>query len=287
MTKIKDKVEKWFVRDEKVLITTASTTELVNKAIKIHKLTPTTTAVLGRCLTMSVLMSAKLSHDNANITSIIDGGGPVGKIICVAKKGANVKGYIQNPLVNLELKQDGKLNVSGAVGTKGKLKVVMDLGFGYPYSGEVDLVSGEIAEDFVQYYYTSLQQPCAIALGVLVGPNNKCIVARGILIEIMPNAEEEDIAYVEKVIESIKDFTKEMKEETIEDFIHKNFPDAISLQCDLEPKFKCSCSKYKVKTILRSMKKEELETLYDENDEIKAHCDFCNKDIILNREDLN
>lgn len=286
MEKEKDVVKKWFVRNDKVVITIANTTDLVNCAIKLHDLTPTTSAVLGRCLTMSALLSAKITNDISNITSVIDGGGPVGKIICIAKNNACVKGYLQNPNVDLDLNEKGKLDVGGAVGKQGKIKMIMDMGFGVPYAGETDLVSGEIAEDFAKYFVMSLQQPCAIALGVLMSPENKCLQASGLLIEMMPDADEEDIAYMENIVSNIKDFSKEMNDTTIDAFIKNNFSDAKFLNYEKEPKFSCECSRQRVINILKSMQDDELESLFDDKGEVVAHCDFCNKNIIICKEDI-
>lgn len=286
MTKEKDIVKKWFVCNDQAIITLAKTTNLVNKAIRLHSLTPTTTAVLGRSLTMSVLMSTRLSGKKDNITSIIEGDGPVGKIVCVAKAGCEVKGYVEHPEIDLYPNKNGKLDVSGAVGKNGKLKVVMDYGFGKPYAGEVDLETGEIAEDFVKYYASSLQQPCAIALGVLVAKNNKCESSAGMLIELLPDAEESVIENIEKVVGKIENFSMMMKEKSLDDFINENFSDANFLNFEIEPKFNCKCSKSKLLKILKGMDEKVVSDLFDEKGEILGHCDFCNKTHIITKDDL-
>lgn len=287
MQKEKDEIQKWEICNGEALITIAKTTNLVKKAMKIHSLSATTTAVLGRSLTMSALMGTKLSHKDANITSIIEGDGPAGKITCVAKTGCIVKGYMQHPEVDLFPNSQGKLDVSGAVGKTGKLRVVMDLGFGSPYTGEVNLVSGEIAEDFTSYYATSLQQPCAIALGVLVSNKKECICASGMLIELFPDASENTINVIEEKIKSINDFSKQLSTQTLDDFVTKLFEDAVKQEYSVEPKYSCKCSKQKLIRVLKRMaQNSSIDDLYNEDGKIEAHCDFCNKYMYITKEDL-
>lgn len=287
MQKQKDEIQKWEICGGEALVTIARTTNLVKKAMKIHSLSATTSAVLGRCLTMSALMGTKLSHKDANITSIIDGDGPAGKITCVAKTGCLVKGYMQNPEIDLYPNAQGKLDVSGAVGKTGKLRVVMDLGFGSPYTGEVNLVSGEIAEDFTAYYATSLQQPCAIALGVLVSPKKECLCSAGMLIELFPDASEETISTIEKQVQTIKDFSKQIYDKTLDEFVLGLFSDAIKAEYSVEPKYSCKCSKNKLIKVLKGMaKNSSIDDLFNQDGKIEAHCDFCNKYMYITKEDL-
>ena len=281
-----DQIKKWLICSGRVLITAAKTTNLIRKASKLHNLTKTTTAVLGRCLTMMALMGTKLSSPKANITAVIQGDGPVGKITAVAMQNAVVKGYMQNPNVELNLNDKGKLDVGGAVGKNGKLRVAMDLGFGYPYSGEVDLVSGEIAEDFTHYYYHSLQQPCAICLGVLVDKDNTCISGAGLLIEVLPDATEEDIVQVEQIVAKLNDFSKIMQDKTLEDFATIYLPNCQDLQRDFTPKFECKCSKAKLKKIIKGLSEQTIREIFEKDDTVFAHCDFCNKTIGIDKKDI-
>ena len=287
MVKQKDEILKYTICNGEALVTMAKTTNLVKKAIKIHSLSPTTSAVLGRTLTMVAMMSTKLSHKQANITAIIDGDGPAGKITCVGKTGALVKGYMQNPSCDLFPNAQGKLDVSGAVGKNGHLRVVMDLGFGSPYTGEIALTSGEIAEDFTTYYATSLQQPCAIALGVLISPKKECLSSAGMLIELFPNASEETISTIEKQVQTIKDFSKQLSEQSIDDFIKSLFSDAVKEEYSIEPKYSCKCSKTKLVGVLKRMaQNSSIDDLYNKDGKIEAHCDFCNKYMYITKEDL-
>jgi len=282
----KDEVKKYFLCDSRIMLTIAKTTTLVNKANKIHSLTPTTCAVLGRMLTMSVLMGAKLKSPKDNITATITSQGPVSKLITVSKFGCKVKGYINNPLFDCMPKENGKLDVGGAVGT-GKLKVITDIGIGNPYCGEIDLVSGEIAEDFAKYYFVSLQQPCAIALGVLVDKNTKCLSSGGFLMEVMPDVTEEDITLMEDIISQLGDISKILKDLSIDEFVEKYFkicgPDCYA---SIEPKYNCECSKNKIIKVLKNLREQDKKDLFQDDEQVEVLCDFCQKKQVIKKSDL-
>ena len=281
----KDELTKWFLCDEKILLTVIKSTNMVNKEVKTHGLTCTTGAVLGRAITMGAMMGAKLKNQKDNITAIIIGDGPVGRVVTVSKYGAVVKGYLEAPDVDLMPNDNGKIDVGGAVG-KGKLRVISDYGFGKPYIGEVDLVSGEIAEDFAMYYANSLQQPCAIGLGVLM-KDTKCISAGGFLVEVMPDATEADIAEIEIVTNTLKDISSILKDIDTVTFVNKYFGHLMpKLYATIEPKFKCDCTSARVKRVIKSLPKEERATLYDEKGNIEVLCDFCGKVRCVNKGEI-
>ncbi|MBQ8749148.1 MAG: Hsp33 family molecular chaperone HslO [Clostridia bacterium] len=271
----KDYLKKYYLCDNRVLLTVIKSTDIVNKAGKLHNLTPTTMAVLGRVLTMSAISSSKLKNEDSSVSAIVMGDGPVGRVVSVARYGALVKGYLDNPTVDLMPNSKNKLDVAGAVG-KGKLRVIADYGFGNPYVGEVDLVSGEIAEDFTSYYATSLQQPCAIALGVLVGKNCKCESAGGLLIEVLPDALEDDIKILETKINDFADISKILKEMSIEEFVAQYFAELSPVEYEtMEPKFKCDCSKSRMKKVLNNLGESEVDEILKEVGKLEICCDFC------------
>lgn len=281
-----DIVSKWFLCDNRVMLTIAKTDAIVNKAIKIHGLTVTTAAVLGRMLTMGTLMGVKLKSETNNITAVIEGDGDVGKVMFVAKNDGKIKGYIQNPAVDLMPKSNKKIDVGGAVG-KGKLRVIMDVGMGAPYVGETSLVSGEIAEDFAKYYATSLQQPCAIALGVLMSPKNKCLSAGGILIEMMPDATEQDIVMMEEITQKLSDFSKILKELSPDEVVDRFFGKANPTKYEeLNPEYKCNCSTMKMKKTLQSLKMDDIDDLFNKQEEVEVCCHFCGKKHKFKKEDI-
>ena len=282
---IKDELTKWFLCNDRVVLTVAKTTNLVSKAIKVHGLTCTTGAVMGRALSMSAIMGAKLKNATDNVTAVISGDGPIGRVLTVARYGGLVKGYIDVPEVDLMPNEKGKIDVGGAVG-KGRLRVISDYGFAQPYIGEIELVSGEIAEDFAMYYAKSLQQPCVIGLGVLM-KDTKCISSAGFLVEVMPDATEADIQEVEDITNKLSDISNIMKDITTIDFVNNYFGRLMpKLYENIEPKFKCDCSKTRVKNVIKSLTSQDKESLFDENGEIEVKCDFCNKIRIIKKEEI-
>jgi molecular chaperone Hsp33 len=284
----KDEVGRWFICDGRVLISVAKTTNLVNSVSKLHGLTPTTSATLGRALTMSAIMGSKLKNKTDNITSIFDGGGGAGKVVTVAKFGGSVKGFVDYPKFDCMPNEKGKIDVAKAVGKNGKLKVISDLGFGKPYEGEVNLVSGEIAEDYARYYAFSLQQPCAVGLGVLVSPKNIVLSAGGFLIEVMPNANEDDLKICENISSKLTDISRVLQTLSIREFIDKYCgelkPELIEI---IEPKLKCDCSIIKVKKTLKAMGEKELYDILNKQGKIEVTCGFCGKVRTFNKCDID
>ncbi len=271
----KDYLKKFYLCDNMVLLTVVKSTDIVNKSAKLHNLTPTTMAVLGRVLTMSAISASKLKNEGSSVSAVVMGDGPCGRVVSVARFGGFVKGHIDNPSVDLMPKKLNKLDVSGAVG-KGKLRVISDYGFGNPYVGEVDLVTGEIAEDFTSYYAISLQQPCAIALGVLVGVNAKCESAGGLLIEVMPYATEDDVKLLEEIVAGLSDISRILKECTIDDFVKKYFNRLNPIEYEtMHPKFKCDCSKARMKKVVESLGEKEVDEIIAEFGKVEVCCDFC------------
>ncbi|MEE0517066.1 MAG: Hsp33 family molecular chaperone HslO, partial [Anaerovoracaceae bacterium] len=181
-------------------------TELVQEAANIHQTTPLATAALGRVLTGAGLMGLMLKNKKDKLTVIFKGDGPAKQILATADGQGNIKGYISNPSVGLPLKENGKLDVGGAVG-RGELTVVKDLGLKEPYVGTTELISGEIAEDLASYYYISEQQNTAISLGVKIERDYSVGCAGGLIIQLLPDASEDAVSALEKIIAQMKPIT--------------------------------------------------------------------------------
>ncbi len=182
----------------RIRVFVASTTNMVEKARSIHNTTPTATAALGRTLTAGAMMGSMMKNKKDLLTLRISGDGPGGNILVVSKSNGRIKGYIGNPEADVPSRSDGKLDVGKLVGKNGTITVIRDLGLKDPYVGQSNLVSGEIAEDLVNFYAYSEQQPAAVSLGVLVDKDLSVKAAGGYIIQLLPGISDEDIDKIEK-----------------------------------------------------------------------------------------
>ncbi|MCT4604886.1 MAG: Hsp33 family molecular chaperone HslO [Marinisporobacter sp.] len=266
----------------------AVTTGMVEDARKIHQTTPVVTAALGRTITATAMMGVMLKGDRDKLSVQIKGDGPVKQILVVANAHGAVKGYVANPYVELPLREDGKLDVGGAVGRNGKMVVIKDLGLKEPYIGQSDLVSGEIAQDFTSYFAYSEQQPSAVALGVLVDCDYSVKAAGGFIIQVLPDAEEEVIAKLEEKLNNLPSVTNIM--ETVKDGeemlsrILEGFDFEILDQ--KEVKLTCDCSVEKLEKALISVGEKDLKEMIEEDGQAELTCHFCNQKYHFDQEHL-
>ncbi len=285
---MEDKITNFLAYDGRIGITCIKTTSMVEEARKVHDLSPVATAALGRVLTITALMANEMKEKEDKITVQIKGNGPIGTILAVANNVPEVKGYVQNPYVDLPLNEFGKLDVGGAVGQDGYIHVIKDIGLKEPYIGISNLTSGEIADDFTNYFVNSEQRQAAVSLGVLVDKNG-VREAGGYLITPMPDATEEDISNVEKGIFEAGAISKMLDEKlSLIDIAKKVTGDKnikVIEDCKV-PVYKCDCSKEKMKTALISIGKKEIEDIIKEDGKAELVCHFCNKKYDFNKEEL-
>lgn len=265
--------------DGAVMATAIDSTDIVSKAEQYHRTSAVVTAALGRLLTAASMMGNMLKGSNDTITVKIAGDGPAGSLVAAADSAGNVRGYVMNPVVEIPLKENGKLDVCGAVGTSGSLYVIKDLGLKEPYNGFVPLTSGEIAEDIAAYYALSEQIPTVCALGVLVNPDLTVKKAGGYLIQLLPGADDAVIDRLEQNVKKAKPVTAMLDEgKSIEQIVNcmlEGFETEILYTEN--PQYLCRCSRERFKSALASLGNEELAKMAEEMPEIEVKCHFCNK----------
>ena len=250
--------------------------EMPEKARKIHDSTPVVTAAMGCVMAATSILGNTLKEPDATITVRINGGGPVGTIIAVSDSNGNVRICPANPHVDIPLKSNGKLDVGGAVGADGMLTVIKDLNLREPYVGSVDLVSGEIAEDFTKYYYESEQTPAACALGVLIDKDCSVKAAGGYVIQLLPGAPDSVAEALEESIFNIGPVTDILTDNCAEDLINMlliGFQPEILEHVEVE--YKCYCSKERVLSAVCSIDPKELDDIEATGEPVEVSCQFC------------
>ena len=253
--------------------------DIVERARNIHKLLPMATAALGRTLLGASLLGDMLKEEKGALTLQIKGGGPLGTILAVSDWEGNVRGYVQNPQVELMEQRPGKLDVGRAVGMDGTLTVIKDIGLKEPYVGSIGLFSGEIADDLAMYFVESEQIPTACALGVLVGLDQSVTAAGGYIIQLLPGADEDMITKIETGVRSMGSVSSALAEgldgEGLLRAVLKDFDLEILEKHPVE--YRCYCSRDRVSRALISMGRKDLTELIQEQGQAELTCQFCDQ----------
>ena len=268
-----------------VRVMLCDTTETVQRCADIHGTTPVCTAALGRLMTGTAMLGIMMKGEKESVTVTIKGDGPMGTLVAVADHG-KIRACADDPKVNLPPREDGKLDVGGAVGHNGRMSVIKDLALRKNYIGQSELVSGEIAMDFAQYFTTSEQQPSLVALGVLVS-GNTVLKAGGLLIQPLPGCPDEIIDQLELRSPMFADISREMTFAPIEQLCEDWFR-------GLEPKilettpvsYTCTCSRERMEKALISMGAKDLQSLIDDDEGAELVCHFCHGKYFFTTEQL-
>lgn len=265
----------------------ATTRELVEHARGIHNTSPVATAALGRLLTAGAMMGSMMKGEDDLLTLQIKGDGPMHGVTVTADSLANVKGYVDNGDFILPPNSMGKLDVSRGIGA-GMLTVIKDMGLKEPYVGQVQLISGEIAEDLTYYYATSEQIPSSVALGVLMNRDNTVKQAGGFIIQLMPFAEDEIIDKLEKKISELSSITKLLDNDYTPEMILEHVLGDFDLQIHekTDTKFYCNCTKERVEKAIISIGEKDLTEMIEDNEPIEVNCHFCSTHYNFSVEEL-
>ncbi len=262
----------------------ATTKNMAQNSFNYHNTSPVVTAAMGRSLTATSIMGLMLKGEKDLVTFKVNGDGPMGGLLCSANSKGDVKGY---PFVNfcdIKPKENGKLDVGGALGY-GTLTIIKDIGLKNPYSGVMPLISGEIADDLTYYYAKSEQIPTTVGLGVLVGQDG-VEASGGFLIQLLPS-NEDNTALIEKIEKTLIDLppiSTMLKEGKTPYDISKMFFDTIDSVEEIEVSYKCDCNIQRVTRAVVSLGKEEVFDIIDEKGEVSINCNFCNKSYSFSKE---
>ena len=265
----------------------ATTKETAERARLAHNTSPVMTAALGRLLTAGAMMGVMLKGEKDLLTLQIRGDGPGRGLTVTADSLGRVKGYPLAADVILPANSQGKLDVSGAMGS-GILSVIRDMGMKEPYVGQTPLQTGEIAEDLTYYFAASEQVPSSVGLGVLMERDNTVKQAGGFILQLMPDTEEAVVARLEENLAKVSSVTTLLEEGNTPEQILRLLLEGLDVELTdtLETKFFCNCDKSRVEKALISIGREELQAMIDEGREIEVNCQFCNRHYVFSVEEL-
>lgn len=282
---MRDYLVRGTVKNRGIRVFACRTTNLLEKARQMHDLWPTSAAALGRMMSATLMMSS-MSKNNEKMTVTINGGGPIGTMLCVTQGDGKIKGFVAEPHCMYSNSQTGKLAVGYAVGNQGYLQVIKDMGLKEPFVSQVQLLTGEIGDDFSEFFYTSEQTGSAVSVGVLVNDDNTILASGGFIVQLLPDATDADITYIEN---ALKDFPP------VSSLIHEGLnPEEILLKLmsdveilgsqDLD--FECGCSKDSFSAALMTLGKSEIISMIEEDGQCEINCQFCNTKYHFSKEEL-
>lgn len=284
-----DKIIRCITSDGSIMASAISSTNIVATAQQVHRLSPVATAALGRLLTGASLMGAQLKQRRAALTVRIKGDGPLGVMVASATSDGNVRGFVGNPNCETEYYENGHINVGKAVGSNGTLYVVRDYGTGEPYTGVVELVSGEIAEDITSYYANSEQIPTVCALGVLLDKQDGALLlAGGMLIQLLPGATQDICDKLEANIKKLESVTTMMAKGMAPLDMCKAALEGFELEVldEMPVHYYCTCSRQRVEQSFASIPDDQLRGMINSTGNVEAVCHYCNKKYLFTAKEI-
>ena len=273
----KDYIVRASLANDSVRAFAISSTHLVAEARERHRTLPVVTAALGRLLSAGAIMGSMMKGDKDIVTISLKGDGPAGYITVTADSHGHVKGFPGNPNVDIPRKYAGKLDVGTAVG-RGLLTVSYDLGLKEPYSGQVEIQTGEVAEDLAYYFTVSEQLPSAVGLGIMVDTDSSVKHAGGFIVQLLPDAPEDVIELLEKKLANLEPVTTMMEQGMTPEEMLLHIFEGVDIEFTErhDVKFYCDCSKEKVKRALAAISDKDLQDIVNDDEDIEVKCYFCN-----------
>ncbi len=284
-----DKIIRCITSDGSIMASAITSTNIVATAQQVHRLSPVATAALGRLLTGASLMGAQLKQRRAALTVRIKGDGPLGVMVASATSDGNVRGFVGNPNCETEYYENGHINVGKAVGSNGTLYVVRDYGTGEPYTGVIELVSGEIAEDITSYYANSEQIPTVCALGVLLDKQDGALLlAGGILIQLLPGATQDICDKLEANIKKLESVTTMMAKGMAPLDMCRAALEGFELEVldEMPVHYYCTCSRQRVEQSFASIPDDQLRGMINSTGNVEAVCHYCNKKYLFTAKEI-
>lgn len=274
-----NKLVRGFAFDGQVRLIGIVATDMVQKALDIHGLSPTATVALGKLLIAGSMMGSMMKNDKDKLTVMVKGNGPLGNIVVCSNSTGNVKGYVHNPVVDVFLNDDGSLDIREAVGNSGLLNVIKDIGLKEPQSGSVEIISGNITDELTEYFLVSEQIPSVINIGVNVKKDATVSFAGGYLLQLMPNTDNAIIDMIVGRITNMKPVPELLKEGfSIEEILKAiSGDDNIVILKETNPDFSCDCSRERMESALNTISPSEREKIIKEDGFIEMKCSFCGK----------
>ena len=282
---MKDYLVRGIVNSKNCRVFACTTTNLLEVARQKHGLWPTASAALGRLMSATLMMGA-MNKNHEKMTVTINGGGPIGTLLASTNSDGKIKAFAANPEVHYTYNDTGKLAVGYAVGKEGTLQVIKDMGLKEPFVGTVPLSSGEIGDDFSYYFMASEQIPSVVSVGVLVNDTNEILSSGGFIIQLLPEASEEDIQYIEEKMKDFPPVSSLVHEGKTPEEILKMIFDDVEILDTQDLFFECDCSKEKMTSALMTVGKEEIQAMIDEDHGCEMTCHFCNTKYQFSEEEL-
>ncbi len=278
-----DVIKRAILFGAKAIVTVLDTKDLVQTAIDTHRLSDASARAMGRALTMTAFMSGNFKAQGNRLTVLIQGDGPIGKMVLCGDYGAYVRGYCEHP----DAAQDAPdTDVRHTVGERGALNIIKDFGLKKPYNGMSQLVNGNIDSDFAYYFTVSEQLPSAVVLDCVVR-DGRCVAAGGVIAQAMPNCEEELLVVLQDIMRNFSDLGQMLQQCTPQQILDDHFGHfEIKVLDDIAPRWRCSCSRERIGGMLLTLGRQEAEQILQEQGRIEVGCDFCNRKYGFDREQI-